>query len=254
MVTADAKKATLASGVSAWAVDPRTCGNPYHGQCRFVNGKPRNTTLIYETYDAAGKWRGYMEEIQATKADIRNQMSDVYTRLADPEKLERVQQIEYRLFEFANFLEAKIVLLYMANANEVATENIIRRSFEYNKIIVLPKFNPSNFKMEPLKIDDLDSDMAIGSRGILEPDQDRCRKVPLECIDIAIIPGVALDEKGGRIGSGEGYYDRFIPRLPNTTRKVALAFEDQVLSQVPMESNDKHVDIIITDKRVIYKI
>jgi 5-formyltetrahydrofolate cyclo-ligase len=76
----------------------------------------------------------------------------------------------------------------------------------------------------------------------------------MDCLDIALIPAVALDEKGGRIGSGEGYYDRFIPKLPITTRKVALAFEEQILPQVPMESHDKHVDIIITEKRIIYKI
>ena len=65
---------------------------------------------------------------------------------------------------------------------------------------------------------------------------------------------MALDEKGGRIGSGNGYYDRLIPRLAITTRKVALAFEEQIIPQVPIESHDKHVDIIITENRVIYKI
>jgi len=76
----------------------------------------------------------------------------------------------------------------------------------------------------------------------------------MECIDIAIIPGVAVDEKGGRLGAGDGYYDRLIPKLPITTRKVSLALEDQVVPQIPAESHDKHVDIIITDKRTIYKI
>ena len=66
--------------------------------------------------------------------------------------------------------------------------------------------------------------------------------------------GIAFDEKGGRIGSGDGYYDRMIPKLPVTTRKVALAFECQIFPQIPMESHDRYVDIIITEKRVIYKI
>jgi 5-formyltetrahydrofolate cyclo-ligase len=88
----------------------------------------------------------------------------------------------------------------------------------------------------------------------LEPNPARCKLVPIEHIDIAIIPGIAFDEKGGRIGSGKGYYDRMIPDLAITTRKVALAFEEQVVQQIPMESHDKHVDIIITDERIIYKI
>ena len=76
----------------------------------------------------------------------------------------------------------------------------------------------------------------------------------MECIDIAIIPSVAVDEKGGRLGAGDGHYDRLIPQLPITTRKVSLTLEDQVVTQIPAESHDKHVDIIITNKRTIYKI
>jgi len=76
----------------------------------------------------------------------------------------------------------------------------------------------------------------------------------MDRIDIAIIPGLAFDEKGGRIGLGTGYYDRLIPRLAITTRKVALTIEEQIVPQIPMESHDKHVDIIITEKRIIYKI
>ena len=108
--------------------------------------------------------------------------------------------------------------------------------------------------MTLLKVDNLDKDLQEGPRGILEPNEIRCKIVPIERIDIAIIPAIALDEKGGRIGSGEGYYDRLIPRLAITTRKVALALEQQIVPQIPIESHDKHVDIIITEDRVIYKI
>ncbi len=105
-----------------------------------------------------------------------------------------------------------------------------------------------------MKVDNPDGDLIPGPRNILEPDPGRCRIVPIESIDIAVIPGIAFDEKGGRIGSGEGYYDRLIPKLSITTRKVALAFESQILPQIPIESHDRHVDIIISEKRIIYKI
>jgi len=105
-----------------------------------------------------------------------------------------------------------------------------------------------------MKVDKLDTYLRLGGRGILEPDPKRCKIVPIDSLDIAIIPGIAFDEKGGRIGSGDGYYDRMIPKLPITTRKVALSLECQIFPQIPMESHDKYIDIIITDKRVIYKI
>ena len=124
----------------------------------------------------------------------------------------------------------------------------------YNKIVVLPAFDPGKYETIPMKVDDLGKDLTMGPRGVLQPDLDRCKLVPIDRIDIAIIPGLAFDEKGGRIGTGRGYYDRFIPKLAITTRKVALAFEEQIVQQIPTESHDKYVDIIITDRRIIYKI
>jgi 5-formyltetrahydrofolate cyclo-ligase len=170
------------------------------------------------------------------------------------ELAEKTSLIENRLFDFANFLEAKIALLYIENPNEVKSAEIIRRTFDQNKIVVLPLVKTDTKKFKLFKIDDFAKDLKPGQNGILQPDPGRCRTVPIDCIDIAIIPGIAFDEKGGRIGSGDGYYDRLIPHLPVTTRKVALALDYQIIPQVPIDSHDKHVDIIITDKRIIYKI
>ncbi len=195
-----------------------------------------------------------MEEVQITKSQIRSDVANTVAALSDEQRAKKTRAIGKRLFEFANFLEAKIAMLYVNSDNEVATQDILSRSYAYGKIIVLPAFNTETFEMTLMKVDALEKDLCIGPRGILEPDPDRCKVVPIDRIDIAIIPAIALDEKGGRIGSGEGYYDRLIPELAITTRKVALAFEEQIIQQVPLESHDKHVDIIITDKRIIYKI
>jgi 5-formyltetrahydrofolate cyclo-ligase len=195
-----------------------------------------------------------MEEIQVKKSELREETTQKLAALPEKEIVEKTKAIENRLFDFANFLESKIALMYVHNKSEVPTGNILRRSYDYNKIVVLPAYNTENFDMTPMKVDNLDTDLQEGPRGILEPDEARCKVVPIERIDIAIIPAIALDEKGGRIGSGEGYYDRLIPRLAITTRKVALALEHQIITQVPIESHDKHVDIIITEDRVIYKI
>jgi len=195
-----------------------------------------------------------MEEIQLKKSELREEISRKVAALSAKEISEKTKAIETRLFDFANFLESKIALMYVNNNGEVHTGNILRRTYDYGKIVVLPAFNTENFSMTLLKVDNLDKDLQEGPRGILEPDETRCKVVPIERIDIAIIPAIALDEKGGRIGSGEGYYDRLIPRLAITTRKVALALEQQIVPQIPIESHDKHVDIIITEDRVIYKI
>jgi 5-formyltetrahydrofolate cyclo-ligase len=195
-----------------------------------------------------------MEEIREKKQEVRNEITNKLAALKPDRVALKAKAIEDRLFEFANFLESRIALLYTPALNEVGTMDIIKRSFAYSKIIVLPAFNPETYQMTLMKIDDLDKDLIEGARGNLEPNPERCKVVPIDCLDIAIIPGIALDEKGGRIGSGQGYYDRLIPDLPITTRKVGLVFEDQILPLVPQESHDKHVDIIVTEERIIYKI
>jgi 5-formyltetrahydrofolate cyclo-ligase len=195
-----------------------------------------------------------MEEIGAAKIQIREDITKLISALSESKIAEKTKAIEDRLFEFANFLESKVALLYMNSDYEVQTDNIIKRSYSYNKIVVLPAFDSQQFKMKLMKVDAFDQDLKPGPRGVLEPDADRCKIVPMDKVDIAIIPGLAFDEKGGRIGTGKGYYDRLIPRLAITTRKVALTFEEQIVQQIPMESHDKYVDIIITDKRIIYKI
>lgn len=195
-----------------------------------------------------------MEEVREKKQEIRNNITKRIKAYTRDELGEITAQINNRLFDFANFLESKIALLFVDAENEVPSETIIKKAYEYGKIVILPAFDTETFEMKLLKVDDPEKDLTTGPRGIMEPDPSRCKQVPIDCIDIAIIPGIAMDEKGGRIGSGEGYYDRLIPKLPITTRKVGLVMESQVITQIPMESHDKHVDIVITEKRVIYKI
>lgn len=195
-----------------------------------------------------------MDNVKEKKSEIRSNIAEMIGSLSESELSAKYKKIEDRLFEFANFLESTIALLYLNCSNEVDSRAIVGRCLKSKKILVLPAFHPAKHTMALMKVDNLKTDLKPGPRGIPEPDKGRCKTVPIDRIDIAIIPGIAFDEKGGRIGTGEGYYDRLIPKLPITTRKVSLALEGQIIQQVPMESQDKHVDIIITDERIIYKI
>ena len=195
-----------------------------------------------------------MDDILELKNEIRKETSKKVGLLSKNELLKKTDQVAKRLFEFANFMESNIVLLYNGKPYEVSADQIIKKCYHFNKIVVLPSFNVEKRSVSLFKVDDPETDLMKGPRGILEPDISQCKMVPIDVIDIAIIPGLAFDEKGGRVGSGEGYYDRLIPKLSATTRKVALAFECHIVQQVPMVSHDKHVDIIITEERIIYKI
>jgi 5-formyltetrahydrofolate cyclo-ligase len=195
-----------------------------------------------------------MEDIKEKKQGLREQMATGIDGIPKDALAEKNGIVVDKLFEFANFLEAKIALLYLNKDWEIESESIIERALAMNKIVVLPLISQDRPKVALYKIDDPGKDIVPDAEGYPMPDINRCKKVPIDCIDIAIVPGLAFDEKGGRIGAGDGYYDHLIPKLPITTRKVAIALEEQVVSLVPMESHDKYVDIIITDSRVIYKI
>jgi len=195
-----------------------------------------------------------MEDTKDKKHEFREQMAAKLSALSPDDLAEKNQIVVDKLFDFANFLEAKIVLLYLSKGWEIESKLIIERSLEMNKIVVLPLRGKDRPKISLHKIDVPDRDIIQNPEGLLIPDAARCKKVPIDCIDIAIVPGLAFDEKGGRLGSGDGYYDHLIPKLPITTRKVAVALETQMVPLVPMESHDKYVDIIITDSRIIYKI
>lgn len=195
-----------------------------------------------------------MDEVQETKHQIRTDILKTLESYTQEEFKEKSAIIETRLFEFANFLEAAVTLLYVPIGRQVPTASIIRRSMDYNKVVVLPAFESGSFQMHLMKIEHPDKDLVTGPRKIAQPDVSRCKVIPLERIDIAIVPGIAFDEKGGRLGTGGGYYDRLLPKLSITTRKVSIAFEDQIIPQVPMEPLDRFIDIIVTEKRNIYKI
>ncbi len=195
-----------------------------------------------------------MEDLKEKKHELRKKIDKKLGALARKELKQKYQAIEEQLFEFANFLEAQTTLLYISQTNEVDTRPILKRCSLTPKQIVLPLFHPENNGVRLFKLYNIETDLKPGPNNIVGPDPDRCKLVEMDAIDIAIIPGIVFDEKGGRIGDGSGRYDRIIPKLPATTRKVAFAVEDQMVSQVPMDSHDKYVDIIITDKRIIYKI
>jgi len=195
-----------------------------------------------------------MEDLKAKKSEIRKTTRAKRDALSKKERSKKSAAIMKQLFDFANFLESRIVLFYMSNNSEVDTEPMVRKALEIEKIVALPLIDPEKQEIVPFKVDNLERDVRPRYRGIREPIPQRCKQIPVQHINLAIIPGIAFDVRGGRIGYGTGFYDRFIPQLDITTRKVALSFECQIVPQIPMEPHDRYTDIIITEKRIIYKI
>lgn len=201
-----------------------------------------------------------MDEMKNTKVSVLTQVSDRLGALTKEALAEKYNGIENKLFEFANFMEAQLAFLSTTTRTDISTEGIIpteaiiRKALHIEKGIVLPVFTDSKNSILLYKIGDYDKDLVPSDNDVLEPDPEKCKKISLDDIDIAIIPGLAFDDKGGRVGFGNNFYSKLITKLPETCRKVSLAYEEQIVDQIQMESRKFTVDIIITDKRVIYKI
>lgn len=195
-----------------------------------------------------------MEDRREKRKEIVNEIAQALGQFSAEEIEAKRREIVEKLFDFANFKESKAVLFYIDKETEIPTREILERSMESKKMVILPAFDVEKQKVALMKVDSLETGLVKGPKGIEEPNPAKCKVFSVDQIDIAIIPGFAFDEKGGRIGADEGFYDKLIAKLPATTRKIAIAYEEQVVPQIPMTSRNKHIDIVITDKRIIYKI
>ncbi|MCW7754784.1 5-formyltetrahydrofolate cyclo-ligase [Desulfobotulus sp. H1] len=195
-----------------------------------------------------------MEDVREKRRRIVSEIEKKLSSQSEAAVKEKQKEAVDRLFEFANYVEARIALLYLPrHFLEMPIADIMERSYGRKKVLVLPKFDKERKIIRFYKVDDAS---CLTGKNVEEmgPDPKKCREIPMENIDIALIPGVAFDEKGARIGADDGDFDRLMGKLPLTTRKVAVTLEDQVVAQIPMESRAKYVDILVTDQRVIYKI
>ncbi len=183
------------------------------------------------------------------KDKLRKELIKNRKSLSRTEVLAKSNQIKNRLFELDDFKKSSVVLFYVSYGNEVYTHAMIKECLKNGKKIIIPI---SNIEKRSLILSELNNwnDLEPGSYNILEPKLDKIIEVPIESIDIIIVPGVGFDEHGCRIGHGAGYYDKLLNESINAIH-IGLAFEIQIVEKVPIESHDLPVDIIITEKRKI---
>ncbi|WP_040215154.1 5-formyltetrahydrofolate cyclo-ligase [Clostridium polynesiense] len=183
-----------------------------------------------------------------SKKDVRKKIIAQRDILSEEEIRERSEIIKNKLFDIDEYKNAKNIFLFTSFGSEVDTHEIIRQALRQGKRVAVPRVNKETKLMEAKIIDNLE-DMAEGYYGILEPSE-AAEEMSPESIDLIIMPGVAFDLKGGRIGYGAGFYDKFLKEVSESTPKIAIAYELQLIEEVPMESYDVRIDGVITEKRI----
>ena len=141
--------------------------------------------------------------------------------------------------------------MYVDFDNEVRTKDMIKDCIDKGKRVVIPFIRSKDRAIILSEVKDIDKELEPSTFGILEPAKGYLRPVPYNEIDTVVVPGVAFDAKGGRLGYGGGYYDRLLINVNRKAHLIGLAFEFQILKEVPQQSHDIVLESIITEKRII---
>ena len=149
------------------------------------------------------------------------------------------------------FQTANRILIYLSKDGEVGTDHLLGRAFEMGKRVCVPVVDRGNDELRISELPGPEIDFLLGAFGVREPAEGDLNFVTPDKIDLVVVPGLAFDRRGGRIGYGKGYYDRLLSRLSSQVPRIALAFEFQVLDTVPQDENDIQVDTIITEKNTM---
>ena len=182
-----------------------------------------------------------------SKIVIRKQLKEQREALSKKEYRERCTSIFENLVTLPEFFRADVVHTYISSKkNEVDTHEMIRLLLKHKKRVVVPISDKATKQMKHSELFSL-SELVGGAYGILEPRM--YRRVPVEDIQVVIVPALAVDKKGHRLGFGAGFYDRFLHdvKLPI----ISLVYDFQIVPDVPQETTDVPVSFIVSEKEII---
>lgn len=176
---------------------------------------------------------------------IRNEKKSQRKNLTKEEIKTKSEKIFYTLFSSDALLGAKTIMLYLPSFNEVRTEAIAKKLLQDEKRVVAPVTNKENFSMTPYLIKDMQN-LQIGAYGIKEPKRD----LPIDKskIDAVIVPGIAFDKSGNRVGFGAGYYDRFLKDFAGV--KIGICYDFQIVDKLDTKKHDIKMDYVISEDKI----
>jgi len=171
------------------------------------------------------------------------------------EKEEKDRKILEKFYESKYYIEAKNIFIYISYDSEINTKGIINKALMDNKKIYVPRTEFKTRLMDAVKITSLDN-LIESEYGILEPSAEKPHIDP-NGLDLIVVPGVAFDRNGGRMGYGAGFYDRYFEKISKDNMKkvikLALAYDFQILEKIPMNEQDVPVNYIITESKFIHR-
>lgn len=182
------------------------------------------------------------------KKDLRASIKQKRRALSIEYRQQASRKMQAELTRLPCYQAAEYIMLYMAMQDEVQLDELIAMVLKDGKKAAIPLVTGAGL-MEAVELSDM-ADLVPDKYGIKTVSEEKRRLIAPDKIDLIIVPGVAFDKAGHRLGMGGGFYDRFMLRASRAVR-AALAYDCQLLAAVPAEVHDLTVDYIITEKQNI---
>lgn len=193
------------------------------------------------------------QDIRLVKNQLRQQYKQIRNRLTADQVISYSDSIARQLFATDFWQQSSTVMLYLSFQNEVITEAIYQRGWQEGKTMLLPICAPEGGLMEMSVITSFDQ-LEPNRYGIGELPEHLQQLIAPKQIDVCLIPGIAFDHAGTRLGFGAGYYDRYLPRVNPSAKRIALAYECQMHSEtLPRDAYDLPMQYILTERK-LYQI
>jgi 5-formyltetrahydrofolate cyclo-ligase len=182
------------------------------------------------------------------KATVRRMLRDRLNAISPADRHSHSVACCSWITRTTEFINARVVMIYLSTLAEVDTAPLALRCWQAGKTVVAPKVFWDQKRMLPLEISSLQTGMTRTGAGINEPISGK--PVPTDMIDLVIVPGLGFTATGQRIGRGLGFYDRFLAQPDFIGRSCGLAFETQVLKELPVLDHDVPLSMLVTEQGV----
>ena len=181
------------------------------------------------------------------KAAVRKQLRELLTAMSEEDRHRKSQAACALLTSTPEFQAARVVMIFISMPHEIDTTSLALKCWQAGKTVAAPKVSWDQRRMLPVEIASL-HDTALTTTGVREPVGGK--PVPVDCIDLVIVPGLGFTEAGYRIGRGMGFYDRFLAQSDFIGRSCGLAFDEQILPSLPLLDHDVPLSMLVTDRGI----
>ena len=187
-----------------------------------------------------------------TALQLRKEILSKRDRLTLQQIASMSGRIELSLLDRSEIKTAETVFTYVNFRSEVSTREIINQLLHQGKQVAVPITRVKEKRLDIVTISDPENDLVPGYWGIPEPREELVdqKLIAPGDIDVIILPGSVFDKRCGRFGYGGGYYDRLLSAIP-AAKRIALAFDLQVVNEIPLKDHDEILDFVITEKQTI---